>query len=341
MSTQQNSTNAGVLAAAKDWTKASQVELAWNENDPVPITKAKFNELCHRKHIREEEEWKWCKVEEAKKHRVEVEEAKRWAEVEAQVKAAEEVECKRKEAKAQKKCQQVELAAGEAWCLCCARLNSPCEVSSGTRKRMACTRCAKAKERCEWLEVEVGPVKKTVTMMMTSPRGGEKKKRAKRATQKEEGDNEGEPVLVGTQSVSKGRSQGEESYQEMVDHQWGKLIEAVDKGFANLTSMVAASNMVQHSMGRQAQWQFKSLQDFMGEMAVFGYEPGESSSSGSSSEPGENEVEEVAEEIAALYKEQAEVERVEEKGETEGVEEQEKEVESQGEDKGKGKQKAD
>ncbi|KAG6327275.1 hypothetical protein ID866_11814 [Astraeus odoratus] len=88
MSTQQNSAN--------------------NENNPVPITKAKFNELCRRKHIREEEEWKWCKVEEAEKHRVEVEEAKRQAEAEAWVKAAEEVECKWKEAKAQKKCQQVE-----------------------------------------------------------------------------------------------------------------------------------------------------------------------------------------------------------------------------------------
>ncbi|KAG6326299.1 hypothetical protein ID866_12790 [Astraeus odoratus] len=105
MSTQQNSANVGIPATAKDWTKASQAELAWNENDPVPIVKAKFDELCRRKHIREEEEWKQCEAEEAKKHRVEVEEAKRWAEVEVQVKAAKEAECKRKEAEAQKKCQ--------------------------------------------------------------------------------------------------------------------------------------------------------------------------------------------------------------------------------------------
>ncbi|KAG6327780.1 hypothetical protein ID866_11309 [Astraeus odoratus] len=341
MSTQQNSANAGILAAAKDWTKASQAELAWNENDPVPITKAKFNKLCCCKHIREEEEQKWCEAEEAEKHQVEAEEAKRQAEVEAWVKAAKEVERKWKEAKAQKKRQQVESAAGEAQCLCCARLNSPCKISSGTRKRMACMRCAKAKERCKWPEVEVGLVKKTVTTMTTSPRGGEKKKRVKQATQKEEGDDEGEPVLVGTQSVSKGGSRGRESYQEMVDHQWGKLIEAVDKGFTNLSDMVTASNVVQHSMGQWAQQQFESLQDFMGEMATFGYELGESSLSRSSSELGENEAEEVAEEVATLYKEQAEAERAEEKGETEGAEEQEKEVESQGEDKGKGKQKVD
>ncbi|KAG6325738.1 hypothetical protein ID866_13351 [Astraeus odoratus] len=250
MSTQQNSANVGVPAAAKDWTKASQADLAWNETNPVSITKAKFDQLCCCKHIREEEEWKRCEAEEAEKHQVEGEEAKRQVEVEAWVKAAEEVEHKWKEAEAQKKCQWVESAAGEAQCLCCARLNSLCEVSLGTRKRMACMRCAKVKERCEWLEVEVGLVKKTVTMTTTTlPRGGEKKKRAKWVTQKEEGDDEGEPVLVGTHSVSKGRSWGRESYQEMVDCWWGKLIKVVDKGFANLTDMVAASNAVQHSMG--------------------------------------------------------------------------------------------
>ncbi|KAG6327298.1 hypothetical protein ID866_11791 [Astraeus odoratus] len=216
MSTQQNSTNVGILATAKDWTKASQAELAWNKSDPVPIAKAKFDKLCHCKHIREKEEQKWCEVEEAEKCQVEVEEAKRQVEVEAWVKAAEEVEHKRKEAEAQKKCQQA-----------------------------------------DWQQEK------------------------------------------------------------------------------------HALNVVQHSTGQQAQWQFESLQDFMGEMAAFGYKPGEWSTSGSSSELGENEAEEVAEEIAALYKEQAEAERAKEKRETEGVEGQEKEVESQGEDKGKGKQKAD
>ncbi|KAG6325800.1 hypothetical protein ID866_13289 [Astraeus odoratus] len=116
MSTQQNSANAGILAAAKDWTKASQVELAWNENNPVPIAKAKFDELCHHKHIREEEEQKQHEVEEAKKRQVEVEEAKRQVEAEAQVKAAKEAEHRQKEAEAQKKCQQAESVAGEVWC---------------------------------------------------------------------------------------------------------------------------------------------------------------------------------------------------------------------------------
>src|SRR4051812_4838333 len=61
-------------------------------------------------------------------------------------------------------------------CIRCTRLNLECQVPTGGKKKSTCVGCAKAKEKCEWLAGTTTGRGKT---SMMSPRGGEKKKRAR------------------------------------------------------------------------------------------------------------------------------------------------------------------
>ncbi|KAG6326712.1 hypothetical protein ID866_12377 [Astraeus odoratus] len=102
-------------------------------------------------------------------------------------------------------------------CIRCTRLRLSCVIPAGIKKRSACRSCTKAKERCEWPEVEM-----MASRAGASPRGGERKKWAKKAA---DDDNDDEIVILSSRKTK--WQGGGETLKEITDRQWGELIQAV------------------------------------------------------------------------------------------------------------------
>ncbi|KAG6326609.1 hypothetical protein ID866_12479 [Astraeus odoratus] len=206
MSTHKSSTTTGAPATKiTDWTKVPDEELATNIDDTDSVGDAKAWEKCRRlcvardKEIRraekarreaEEREWK-RQVEEAEKRRKE-EEERRQREAEAEQKRKDE----------ERKCATAAEARKRQ------HADSEAQASGSRTNASICIRsCAKAKERCEWPEVEM-----TASRAGMSPRGGEHKKRAKKAA--DDNDNDEIVVLSGRKPKQQG---GSETLKEISD----------------------------------------------------------------------------------------------------------------------------
>ncbi|KAG6327217.1 hypothetical protein ID866_11872 [Astraeus odoratus] len=133
-------------------------------------------------------------------------------------------EAKRAAAAEARKQQQTdsEAQASGSWanasvCIRCTRLRLSCVIPAGIKSRLACRLCMKAKEWCEWPEVEM-----TASRAGTSPQGGECKKQAKKVA--DEDDDDEVVILSGQKTKQKG---GSKSLEEITDQQWGELVQVV------------------------------------------------------------------------------------------------------------------
>ncbi|KAG6327284.1 hypothetical protein ID866_11805 [Astraeus odoratus] len=196
MSMCKSSTVTGTLAEKSiDWTKVLDEELATNIDDTDLVGDAKAREKRRRmcvardteirraEEARQEAERK-CQVEEAEKHWKE-EEERRQREAEAETGGRGE------EVRGQKAAVGRFGGPGK-W--------EPDKRILGVKKWLACGSCTKAKERCEWLEVEM-----TASRAGMSPQGGEHKKQAKKAA--DGGDDDEIVILSGWKTKQQGGSE--------------------------------------------------------------------------------------------------------------------------------------
>ncbi|KAG6326877.1 hypothetical protein ID866_12212 [Astraeus odoratus] len=255
MSTHKSSMITGALAKKTvDWMEVPDEELATDldNTDLVGNTKAreKRRRLCmaHDAEIRRAEEA--CQEAEQKCQVEEVE--RRWKEEEERQQKEAEAEQKRKDEKAKRaaaaearKQQQADSEAqasgsqmNASVCIRCTRLQLSCIIPAGVKKWLVCGSCTKAKERCEWPEVEM-----TASRARTSPRAGEHKKRAKKAAN---GDDNDEIVILSSRKTS--RQGGGKTLKEITDRWWCELIQAVSthmdvaNGHLEWIASVAQSN---------------------------------------------------------------------------------------------------
>ncbi|KAG6326613.1 hypothetical protein ID866_12476 [Astraeus odoratus] len=250
-----NSSSISTPSIASDWTTVPDAQLNWDDNDMEETATVKFQEKCWHKKVREEEERKrqeeeeHCKAEEAEqRHKAE----------DARARAATEEKQKREEAVAKE----------------CAKNDLPCEVVTGVKKRLACVGCAKLKEKCEWPAVEIGGGS---SKQVTSLRGGEKKKRARKSTVADdkvvvEGWKMGQLEAGGNDVVA-------EAIRELTRELTGRL-DTLTSGI--LEELQGQSNVLenlvktQQNIGRKMSRHYTVLEDMLGELEVFAANPGES-----------------------------------------------------------------
>jgi hypothetical protein len=115
-------------------------------------------------------------------------------------------------------------------CARCARLDLVCRVPPGLKKKMACSGCAKVKEKCEWPEAGATGSSKGKAGM-TLPRGGEKKKQVRslkaRVEDEVDKDDEIKVEVTGMRGRDVSEARGSWSLVEVVDRRLGELIDMV------------------------------------------------------------------------------------------------------------------
>ncbi|KAG6326982.1 hypothetical protein ID866_12107 [Astraeus odoratus] len=279
MSTHKSSMTTGALAAKGiNWMKVPDKELVTDLDDMDSVGNVKSWEKCRRlcmacdEEIQraekacqevEEQEWK-CQVEEVKKRQKE-EEERQQKEAEAEQKWKREAE-ERKQATAAeaRKWQQAdsEAQASGSWtnvsvCIRCARLWLSCVIPAGIKKRSACGSCVKAKERCEWPEVEM-----TVSRAGTSPRGGEHKKWAKKVAD----DDDDEIVILSGQKTK--QQGGGKTLKEVSNWRWGQLIQAVSTHMDVANGHLEQIASMAQSNGHKMQWHHLLMEGLVGQQQM-------------------------------------------------------------------------
>ncbi|KAG6326505.1 hypothetical protein ID866_12584 [Astraeus odoratus] len=263
MSMRKSSMIAGALAEKSiDWTKVPDKELVTDIDDTDSVGDAKAREKRRRlctardeeirraeKARREaEERERKRQAEEAEKRRKEEERRQKEAEAEQKRKAEEAKRATAAEARKRQRADSEAQASGSrtnaSVCIRCTRLRLSCVIPAGVKKRSACGSCAKAKERCEWPEVEM-----TASRAGMSPRGGERKKRVKKVADEDEDDEV--VILSGWKTKRQG---GGESLEEITDRRWGELIQAVssrmDVANGHLEKIASAAQSNRRKMQR-------------------------------------------------------------------------------------------
>ncbi|KAG6327742.1 hypothetical protein ID866_11347 [Astraeus odoratus] len=206
-----------------DWTEVPDEELATDLDDTDLVGDAKAWEKHRRLCVARDAEI--CRAEEAHrevKRKCQAEEVERCrkGEEERQQKEA-EAEQKQKD----KKAKQAAAAKARKWqwadsevqasrsqanvsvCIRCARLKLTCVIPAGIKKRSACGLCMKAKEWCEWPEVEM-----MVSSARMSPQGREHRKWAKKVANDDDDDEI--VILSGRKTKWQG---GSETLEEISD----------------------------------------------------------------------------------------------------------------------------
>ncbi|KAG6326434.1 hypothetical protein ID866_12655, partial [Astraeus odoratus] len=213
MSTRKSSTVTGAPAKKSiDWMKVPDEELATDIDNMDSVGNAKAREKQRRMRAAHDAE-----IQRAEEARQEAE-RKRQAE-EAEKRQKEEEERRQREAEAETGGRGEEARGQKA---AVGRFGGPGERKPdecvlGVKKRSACGSCVKAKERCEWPEVEM-----TASRAGASPRGGERKKQAKKAA---DGSDDNEIVILSGRKTK--RQGGSKTPEEITDRWWGELIQAV------------------------------------------------------------------------------------------------------------------
>ncbi|KAG6326975.1 hypothetical protein ID866_12114 [Astraeus odoratus] len=275
MSTCKSSTVTGAPAEKSiDWMKVPDEELVTDIDDTDSVGDAKAWEkrrrLCaardaeirraeevrreaERKRQAEEAEKCWKEEEERRQREAEAEQ--KWEAEKAKRAAAAEA---RKRQRADSEAQASGSRTNTSVCIRCARLRLSCVIPAGVKKRSACGSCAKAKERCEWPEVEM-----TASRAGASPRGGERKKRAKKAA---DDDDDDEIVVLSGQKTK--RQGGGKTLEEISDRRWGELIQAVSTRMDVASGHLEKLASVAQSNGRKMQWHYMLMEGLVGQQQV-------------------------------------------------------------------------
>ncbi|KAG6325724.1 hypothetical protein ID866_13366 [Astraeus odoratus] len=130
----------------------------------------------------------------------------------------------------------------------------------GVKKCLVCGSCAKAKERCEW--PEIGLMVSRATM---SPRGGKRKKRAKKAAN-EDKDKDDETIVLSGQKTK--RQGGSEMLKEITDQQWGELIQAVSSRMDVANSHLEKTASAAQSNGHKMQCHYMLMEGLVGQQQL-------------------------------------------------------------------------
>ncbi|KAG6326782.1 hypothetical protein ID866_12307 [Astraeus odoratus] len=121
------------------------------------------------------------------------------------------------------------------------RLRGPSEQRlAGIKKRLACRSCAKAKEQCEWLEVEM-----LASRTGTSPQGRECRKQAKKAANDNDDD---EIVILSSQKTNR----------------QGGMSTCMDVANSHLEKIASAAQ----SNGCKMQWHYMLMEGLVGQQQV-------------------------------------------------------------------------
>ncbi|KAG6328197.1 hypothetical protein ID866_10892 [Astraeus odoratus] len=153
-------------------------------------------------------------------------------------------------------------AAAEAKKVAAGRFRGPSEQKLGEcaciKKRLACGLCAKAKEQCEWLKVEM-----MVSRARMSPQGREHKKQVKKV-----GDNNDDDEIV-ILSGLKTRQQGAGGTLEEISNQrWGELIQAVSTCMDMANGHLERIASMAQSNERKMQWHFLLMEGLVGQQQL-------------------------------------------------------------------------
>ncbi|KAG6326262.1 hypothetical protein ID866_12827 [Astraeus odoratus] len=301
-----NSSSISTPSIVSDWTTVPDAQLNWDNNDMEETTAAKFQEKCWHKKVQEEEERKHQEEEEC--HKAE--------EAEQRCKAEEARACTATEEK--QKCE--EAVAKE-----CAKNDLPCEVVMGMKKRSACVGCMKLKEKCEWPAVEIGGGS---SKQVTSPQGGEKKKRARKSTMADnevvvEGRKTGQPEAGGNNMVAEAIHELTRELTSRLD----MLTSSVLKELQGQSNVLENLIKTQQNIGQKMSRHYTILEDMLGELEVFAANLGEPLEEEDMVE--EEDLKEVRGELEGL-------------GPIVNIEEEiEREQQGENQDKGKGKERAE
>ncbi|KAG6327033.1 hypothetical protein ID866_12056, partial [Astraeus odoratus] len=254
MSTRKSSTVTGALAEkSTNWTKVPDEELVTDLDDMHSVGDVKVREKHRRLRTASEAERRW-KEEEARHQREAEAEKKQEAEKRKQAAAAEARKQQWADSEAQASGSQANVSA----CIRCARLGFMCVIPTGVKKRSVCRSCAKAKERCEWLEIGL-----SASRTATSPRGGQKKKRARKMA--DEDDDDEIVILSGWKTKQQG---GGESLEEITDRRWGELIWAVSTCMDVANGHLERIASVAQSSGRKMQRHHLLMEGLVGQQQV-------------------------------------------------------------------------
>ncbi|KAG6325858.1 hypothetical protein ID866_13231, partial [Astraeus odoratus] len=297
-----------------NWQEVPNKELGLDEADPEDVAMAKLQEKFRRKQVREAEEAKKRReAKEAKKRAREAEEAeKRAHEAEVQCREAAAIErqreAKRQEAERAKEAKKQQCAESEAGpsgaqgqepkCMQCAKAGAVCIVGPGTKRKMACDRCSRNKEKCEWLVTEIGSAR-----MTTLPWGGEKKKRMRRAWLifDDDDDDDDDIVVTSTRKAGKSEPGVQETMAQVVDRRMGEVVEEL-RGLRKGVAAMAESN---RDLTRVLYCGFQSVDTLVDEVQIFGAE-GFLPKLAPESEPTEDELQETLREVEELQEEHLE-----------------------------------
>ncbi|KAG6326273.1 hypothetical protein ID866_12816, partial [Astraeus odoratus] len=219
MSTRKSSTVTGTPAEKSiNWTKVPDEELATDIDDADSVGDAKAQEKRRRMRAARDAE-----IRRAEEARQEAERKRQAEEAEKRGRRRRRgVRGKQKQSRSgngrprrgsEPLLQRPESSSGQIW----RPRRAEARRTPGVKKRSACGSCAKAKERCEWPEVEM-----SASRAGTSPRGGECKKQAKKA---DDEDDEDEIIVLSGRKTK--RQGGGELLEEIIDRRWGELIQAV------------------------------------------------------------------------------------------------------------------
>ncbi|KAG6329462.1 hypothetical protein ID866_9627 [Astraeus odoratus] len=128
----------------------------------------------------------------------------------------------------------------------------------GIKKRSVCGSCMKAKEQCEWLEVEM-----TASRAGTSPQGREHRKWAKKAANNDDND---KIVILSSQKTKWQR--GGKMLEEISDQRWGELIQAVSTCMDVANGHLEWIASTSQSNGQKMQWHHLLMEGLVGQQQM-------------------------------------------------------------------------
>ncbi|KAG6328488.1 hypothetical protein ID866_10601 [Astraeus odoratus] len=242
-----------------NWQEVPNKELGLDEANPEDIAMAKLQEKFQHKQVQEAEakkcreakeaEKRVCEAEEAEK-RVHEAEAQHWevAAIERQREAEQQREAERQEAERAKEAKKQQRAKSEAG-------------PSSMKRKMACDQCSCNKEKCEWPVTEIRS-----TCVTTSPQGGKKKKRTRRA--RPIFNNDDNIVMTSAHKAGKSESRAWETMAQVVDRRMGKVVKEL-QGLRKGVTAMAESNQ---DLAWVLYHRFQSMDTLVDKVQIFGAE---------------------------------------------------------------------
>ncbi|KAG6329155.1 hypothetical protein ID866_9934 [Astraeus odoratus] len=285
-----------------NWQEVPDAELGWDEADPKDISLAKLQEKYQCKWVQEAEEVKkHQEVEEAEKRVHEAEEAKKRREAEQQREAKKQEAKRAKEAKkwqhAESKARPSGAQGPESKCMQCTKASTMCIMGLGTKQKVACDWCSHNKEKCEWPVTEIGSAHG-----VTSPQGGEKKKRLWKAqTVDDDNDDDNNEVMVSACKAGKSETGVRETMVQIVDRRMGEIVAELQGLRKGMSDMAKANQDLAWVLYQG----FQSINTLVDEVKILGAE-GYLPKPALESEASEDKLQETLQEVKELQEEHLE-----------------------------------